>query len=86
MNKQTKDDHDGDKIIIMESFVSSLVKMFSPLIDILIFEAKQKRFHWSELSPNGKLYLVLSGNWNISRLDLKPAMPLLPSLPSSPVI
>ena len=41
-------------------------------IGILIFEAKQKRVHWSELSPNGKLYLVLSPNWAVSRLYLKP--------------
>ena len=47
------------------------------LIDIFIFEAKQRRVHWSELSPNGKLYLVLSPNWAVSRLYLKPPMLLL---------
>ena len=42
------------------------------LIDILIFGGKQKRVHWRELSPNGKLYLVLPPNWDVTRLYLKP--------------
>ena len=46
-------------------------------IDILLFEAKQKRVHSSKLSPNGKLYLVLSPNWDVSPLYLKPPMLLL---------
>ena len=39
--------------------------------DYLIFWSKQKRGHWSKLSRNGKLYLVLSGNWTISPLYRK---------------
>ena len=42
------------------------------LIDILIFGGKQKRVYWRELSPNGKLYLVLPPNWDVTRLYLKP--------------
>ena len=57
---------------------------FLPLMSSLTFSFLRQNkggsiaMHWSELSPNGKLYLVLSPNWAVSRLYLKPPM-LLPS-------